>query len=139
MSESKPTPGPWYPKPAPYGWDVWGNLDDGKDTWVGPVQRIISPHARIGNSRAIEAAWDETEANARLIAAAPETAAERDRLKEVNAELLEVLRLTADQALRCEIPEGYGPEFRSEEWDAGYDAAIRSARAAIAKAEGGAA
>jgi hypothetical protein len=77
--------------------------------------------------------------DAQLIAAAPETAAERDRLKALNAELLEVLRLTADQALRCEIPEGYGPEFRSEEWDAGYDAAISSARAAIAKAEGGAA
>jgi hypothetical protein len=81
----------------------------------------------------------EREANARLIAAAPETAAERDRLKALNAELLEVLRLTADQALRCEIPEGYGPEFRSEEWDAGYDAAISSARAAISKAKGGAA
>lgn len=83
--------------------------------------------------------FDQQVANARLIAAAPETAAERDRLKALNAELLEVLRLTADQALRCEIPEGYGPEFRSEEWDAGYDAAISSARAAIAKAEGGAA
>jgi hypothetical protein len=79
------------------------------------------------------------EANARLIAAAPETAAERDRLKALNAELLEALRLTADQALRCEIPEGYGPEFRSEEWDAGYDAAISSARAAIAERKGGAA
>ena len=33
----------------------------------------------------------EDEASARLIAAAPETAAERDRLKEVNAELLFLL------------------------------------------------
>ncbi len=32
------------------------------------------------------------EANARLIAAAPETAAERDRLREVNAALLEALK-----------------------------------------------
>ena len=33
----------------------------------------------------------ELDANARLIAAAPETAAERDRLKATNAELLAVL------------------------------------------------
>jgi hypothetical protein len=121
----KHTPGPWYPKPAPYGWDVWGNLDDGKDTWVGPVQRVISPHARMGSRKAIEAASEETEANARLIAAAPD--------------LLEALRLTAEQSLRSEIPDGYGPEFVSKEWEAGYDAAISAARAAIAKAEGGAA
>src|SRR3990170_7423446 len=36
-----------------------------------------------------------TEANARLIAAAPETAAERDQLREVNAELLAALELIA--------------------------------------------
>ena len=36
---------------------------------------------------------DEGKANARLIAAAPETAAERDRLRKVNAELLKALRL----------------------------------------------
>lgn len=35
---------------------------------------------------------DEDEANARLIAAAPETASERDRLKEINAELLAALQ-----------------------------------------------
>ncbi len=33
-----------------------------------------------------------TKNNARLITAAPETAAERDRLKEINAELLESLK-----------------------------------------------
>ena len=35
---------------------------------------------------------DEQHANAHMIAAAPETAAERDRLKEINAELLEALQ-----------------------------------------------
>ena len=39
----------------------------------------------------------EQNANARLIAAAPETAAERDRLKEVNAELLEVVRVCRER------------------------------------------
>lgn len=37
----------------------------------------------------------KAEANARLIAAAPETAAERDRLKEINAELLAALEKLA--------------------------------------------
>lgn len=35
----------------------------------------------------------ENEANARLIAAAPDTAAERDRLQEVNTDLLAALKL----------------------------------------------
>lgn len=73
---------------------------------------------------------DEVLANARLIAAAPETAAERDRLKETNAELLEALenmlqfaevchRQCEDQLMRQAI---------------GND--IMSARNAIAKARG---
>lgn len=40
--------------------------------------------------------WEERRANARLIAAAPETAAERDRLKAQNAELLKALEKIAD-------------------------------------------
>lgn len=45
---------------------------------------------------------EEAIANARLIAAAPETAAERDRLKEINAELLEALKFAADSLdIRC--------------------------------------
>jgi hypothetical protein len=61
------------------------------------------------------------DANARLIAAAPETAAERDRLKEVNAELLAALKAMLNvrgcgTALDCSV--------------------CNSARAAIAKAEG---
>jgi len=41
---------------------------------------------------------NETEAlaNAQLIAAAPQTAAERDKLKEINAELLEALEMLVD-------------------------------------------
>lgn len=35
--------------------------------------------------------YEEAVANARLIAAAPETAAERDRLKEINAKMAELL------------------------------------------------
>ena len=40
----------------------------------------------------IDEAKEEQEANARLIAAAPETAVERDRLKALNAEMLSALK-----------------------------------------------
>ena len=136
MTGGKHTPGPW--RIGQLGLTNDGAsfiLSDHADMSICTVT-CQTPFKR-GNGWRTEC--ETREANARLIAAAPETAAERDRLKALNAELLEVLRLTADQALRCEIPEGYGPEFRGEEWDAGYDAAISSARAAIAKAKGGAA
>ena len=45
-------------------------------------------------------ACTRSEANARLIAAAPETAAERDRLKEINAELLAALETLVKLHLR---------------------------------------
>jgi hypothetical protein len=132
MNESKPTPGPWYVSQV-------GLTNGGERPITTEDGRICTVDCQTPFKRGEgwQSECEVREANARLIAAAPETAAERDRLKEVNAELLEVLRLIADQALRCEIPEGYGPEFRSEEWDAGYDAAISSARAAISKAKGG--
>ena len=50
-----------------------------------------------GRALAVTAGFEcDNEANARLIAAAPETAAERDRLKEINAELLEALEWALD-------------------------------------------
>lgn len=60
-------------------------------------------------------------ANARLIAAAPETAAERDKLKSINAELLEALQ---------NIVIDYTPKDGSDQ------RALESAKQAIAKAEG---
>lgn len=44
---------------------------------------------------------DNAEADAALIAAAPETAAERDRLREINAELLTALRI-AETRIRAQ-------------------------------------
>lgn len=67
----------------------------------------------------------ETEDDARLIAAAPETAAERDSLKEINAELLAALTSLRDAFI------GTSVEVQAD--------AMRAARAAIAKAKGGAA
>ena len=43
--------------------------------------------------------WDVAAVNSHLIAAAPETAAERDRLKEINAELLAALEEIRDGAI----------------------------------------
>jgi len=65
---------------------------------------------------------DDSEANARLIAAAPETAAERDQLREVNADLLAAL-----EAVNSAFISGDGAEMQG---------AIRQARAAIEKAKG---
>lgn len=66
-----------------------------------------------------QAFWQagKTEANARLMAAAPETAAERDRLREINADLL--------AALEAVYAMGY--EDKSEVWS--------QVTAAIAKAK----
>ena len=62
---------------------------------------------------------NERKANARLIAAAPETAAERDRLKEINSDLLAALE-------RIEQQLDYGQT----------EAAHKTALSALAKARG---
>lgn len=112
---SKHTPGPWvvvyYKNGHPYQIDA-PNGSKGK----GGITPIITRWGGISFPSS-----DEGKANARLIAAAPETAAERDKLKEVNAELLAALRAMLSvcgcgTALDCSV--------------------CNSARAAIAKAEG---
>ena len=78
------------------------------------------------NGRGIAApSYEEQSANARLIAAAPETAAERDRLKEINAELLEALEYLEAVCACKTLPYENHPS-------------MIEARAAIAKAKGGA-
>ena len=72
-SEASYTPGPWTTKKAIRG-DSY--IVFGPTTMTGT--EVITGHI--------------SEANARLIGDAPETAAERDRLKTLNAELLEALR-----------------------------------------------
>ena len=72
----------------------------------------------------------ETEANARLIAAAPETAAERDRLKAEKAELVEALERLEDYTSRATN------DLNDQDtgWYYQLIAATQKARAAIAKA-----
>lgn len=67
------------------------------------------------------------EANARLIAAAPETAAERDRLRAILA--------VAEDGLGASASALGSYEMQDSQWDGVRDA-IKIARAAIAKAEG---
>lgn len=75
---TKHTPGPWQAQ------DYWviGCVEDSWHIMAGANTDYPWRVAKVFRS----------EADAHLIAAAPETAAERDRLKEVNAELLEALK-----------------------------------------------
>ena len=109
------TPGPWTIRRA------LNPTDGGFDYAVGAVVNgkercIIEAFAVIGEGVRVNA-----EANARLIAAAPETAAERDRLRADKAELLAALK----DILQADF---LSPEARRD--------AVRRAGAAIAAAEG---
>lgn len=74
----------------------------------------------------------ETEANARLIAAAPETATERDRLKNLNAELV-----TAIKGLLVEV-DAYLDYARAGDTDRGMDDAADVVKMVLTRAEGSA-
>lgn len=114
------TPGPWFALPRKYS--------------------TIYVEARIGGGMLQEVAacgptevTTQAEANARLIAAAPETAKERDELKAINAELLAALKWSVnafDLDTIEEIEAGYGEGTAKQ---------ISAARAVIAKATGDAA
>jgi len=73
----------------------------------------------------------ECEANARLIAAAPETAAERDRMKEINNDLLEALKEVLSE-IQAIVDDG-----TLRECDVNNHLSIIKARAAITKATHG--
>lgn len=113
MSGGKHTPGPWV-----YSFES-----------VDPEWAVVTT---VGGSVIANVNSDHRqEANARLIAAAPETAAERDRLKEVNADLLAALKQFRTKVYNAALISGMDHEWATE--------ACSRADAAIAKAEGGAA
>jgi hypothetical protein len=139
---SKPTPGPWQ-------WRVNlccpGELKGAFVEAAGGTIAVAQVHARDGiDSQQV------CEANAALIADAPETAAERDRLREQRDELLQVLtggvdepqlrRLEAVGALVAEIENridwrtGEDPDAVRQTIDECRDL-IRAARAAVTKAK----
>ena len=111
---TKHTPGPWAATTRQGSWD-----------WV--VFQATNPNMEI--CQMFHDGTDENEtgaANARLIAAAPETAAERDRLREINAELLAALK---------ELSDGmWAGDGISNPAVPGHQ--VAKARAAIARAEG---
>ena len=78
---SEHTPGPWLITPEGYiSTDAYGFVQ----IYTPFREHAFGPNASDPNHEEFEIAA----ANARLIAAAPDTAAERDRLKAVNAKLL---------------------------------------------------
>ena len=114
MTEAKPTPGVWTViEGINGGWSIMAHLDDDV---AGVCDRAPWPHRA-----------DESRANARLIAAAPETAAERDRLKALVGELVGNLASAADRLERCIVQNGTDPEFAKD--------AVAVYRAALAKAK----
>lgn len=113
--ETKHTPGPW---------EVRKTASGNPFIYAGQLNVAGVAIARPGIDSATSAA------NARLIAAAPETAAERDRLKEINAELLEALLLCRQWGV-TEAETTGGLNWALD--------VVPKIEAAIAKATGGAA
>lgn len=106
------TPGPWHVQPS----DHPGGL------LIKPIPgQVVAQCDEV----------PEMEANASLIAAAPETAAERDRLKAINAEMLEALKALHDRVRQ------HTSKHNPFDWQSGSDdrAMMEAAVAAIAKAE----
>ncbi len=102
---SEPTPGPW---------NVQGAAEfDGE----GYGQPDIAPFRIIGNGWVLASVIGDVsdinaEANARLIAAAPETAAQRDRLEVANVELLDALTKAVGLCSYC---DGTGKAYTHED------------------------
>lgn len=110
MQETKHTPKPWI-------------IDRGLSTI-----RIMKAGYIIATVKKLSHAWEEAEANSWLIVAAPETAAERDRLKESNGELLEALKDMRQRFYSC-ISDGNGELEGDKEVITKADLAIKNAEA----------
>jgi hypothetical protein len=79
----------------------------------------------------------DQDANARLIAAAPETAAERDQLRALNADMLAALRaLVARDADISDLALELATQHKGFVMEPEEARALIAARAAIARAEG---
>jgi hypothetical protein len=122
MAEGKHTPGrwealPWEVEAGGTDWNVWGPK--------------ASNH--VGNPN-LEGDYG-SEADARLIASAPDLLAERDRLKEINAELLDLLQDARDSLYHANNCASEAPGIK-QPCNCGFDALIARIDAAIARATG---
>ena len=118
----KPTPGPWL-------------LDTTERCYTGKIVR----HNGVQICRMIDQVTTDTlevEANARLIAAAPETAAERDRLKATNADLLAAAEAAVEMLVEYQAFLYANGVLRSP---LHQDDVLKATREEIARAKGGAA
>ena len=95
QDELKSTPGPWYIDET--GIDIIYISSPNTMESMGTICDLY-----FKNDHGIHR-FDNAEANARLIAAAPETAMERDKLKVINAELLEAI-IEAELHSRKRLP-----------------------------------
>ena len=100
--------------------------------WINDAPGCVAKHWPEGGKATvcICPAGAEGEANARLIAAAPETAAERDQLRALNADMLAALREYDAYMSRFYRDTDGGPMSEPNR------ASWKAARAAIARAEG---
>ena len=116
----KHTPGPWHLEVGEDGPPVVKDDNGEFVTYLSETRYHDGRHDQ------------EAEANARLIAAAPQTAAERDRLREVNAELLAALKAMFRAA---ELRDMDNCDIRSPHVAVEWFAANQAARRAIVNAE----
>ncbi len=140
------TPGRWYfgndGRDGPPIVMVTGAVAVGCDTAANRICNVLSQANKDG-LLTFAKNDPERDANARLIAAAPETAAERDGLREINAELLEALELATHELNAIRARDGhpvsyqFGPngpiriDLCTDEW---WDELTEKCFAVIAKA-----
>ena len=78
-AQHTPTPGPWYATTLTHDGETYSHVQSASINEDNYVARV-------------DVMDEQGEANAALIAAAPETAVERDRLRQVNEAMLEALK-----------------------------------------------
>lgn len=120
MNETKHTPGPWY-------------VDHDRVTVRAEMLAKPVQIAACGTPTSTYA-----QANARLVAAAPETAAERDRLREVNRELVAAMEATLASMRELRGLAFTGSRIPTDRYPEKHraNAADDQARAALARAKG---
>ena len=125
MTNAKHTPAPWITDDFGDKSDIARHVMNGNGNGATYICKLP-----LVNSAGVRSdAYKSQEANARLIAAAPETAAERDKLKVINAELL----ATLERILYAHDNHGNGAAMGEAILCEHY---AKMARASIAKAKG---
>ena len=120
MTANQHTPGPW--KVEPFVQSINGYPD-----WHSFTVRHDRTNVHIATVGDVDRYYEQNnQANAEMIAAAPETAAERDQLRDVNADLLAALEWAVARII-----------VANHEGDPILSALLPDARAAIEKARKG--